>query len=367
MKLPHHNGRTHPRLEVLTQFALIFGAALLYFLVRGLTQGSVAQANANAEAILRLEGELGLRFEEQTQDLILDNQVLTTLSNWVYIWGHWPVIAITLFLLHHFRSQHYLLLRNAMFVSGAIGIVIYASFPVAPPRLLDPVYRDTVTELSTSYRWLQPPALVNKFAAMPSLHAGWNLLAGIAIVRAGGRTWLRAFGVISPLAMSFAVVATANHYVLDVGVGVIVALVGFLVAEQLRHLYQPEPVSSGPSAALDSVADLSDQGHIVDDQPGHSLIDQFESPTQIGDVPDDDHRRRPTETFDDIVRHEAFIDHDAVELGPRSRATNGRQLPTTADRPHRANSTSAPRPQNPPAPRRNGRRRPTIGGLDHAP
>jgi membrane-associated phospholipid phosphatase len=354
LKLHHQLRRTHPRLEVLSQFVLILGAALLYFLVRGLTQGGVERANANAAAILRLEADLGLRWEERAQDLILRDDVLTTLANWVYIWGHWPVIAVTLFLLHHFRSEHYLLLRNAMFVSGAIGIVIYVSFPVAPPRLLDPVFRDTVTELSTSYRWLQPPALVNKYAAMPSLHAGWNLLAGIAIVRASRHAWLKVFGVVSPAAMSIAVVATGNHYVLDVVVGMIVAVTGLIVADQLRSLYRPDEVDAGSSAIGQRAANVGDQRKVVDDQSGHALPDQFERTIQSGDVPHDDRRGPPQEALDDLVGREPFVDHDAVGPRPGPDHANRRQLPAAADRSHRANPTNPPRAKRPPTPCRHG-------------
>jgi hypothetical protein len=75
-------------------------------------------------------------------------------------------------------------LRDAMMLSGAVGMVIFTTYPVAPPRLANPDLIDTVTESSESYRVLQPPAFVNQYAAMPSLHAGWDLLVGIAIVTA---------------------------------------------------------------------------------------------------------------------------------------------------------------------------------------
>ena len=70
-----------------------------------------------------------------------------------------------------------------MFISGLIGFAFFAAFPVAPPRLADRGIVDTVTEYSESYRALQPPALTNKYAAFPSLHAGWNLV-GIVLFQA---------------------------------------------------------------------------------------------------------------------------------------------------------------------------------------
>jgi membrane-associated phospholipid phosphatase len=261
-------GRTTPHRgrwgEVATQFLLVLTAALFYFLVRGATQGSVEQSEENARSILRLERWMGLDLEVGAQDLVGADDVLVTLSNWVYIWGHWPVLIGTLYALHRWRPLDYLRLRNALFVSGAIGMIIYATFPVAPPRLLDPQFRDTVTELSRSYRVFQPPALVNKYAAMPSLHAGWNLLAGIAIIRASRKPFVRAVGVAGPIAMAFAVVSTGNHFVLDVVGGAIVALAGSLVADR----WWPRPARAGPPARAGHSTEHGDETEIVDDQPG---------------------------------------------------------------------------------------------------
>lgn len=120
-----------------------------------------------------------------------------------------------------------------MFVSGAIGLVIFVAIPVAPPRLLGEGFIDTVTEHSTSYRVLQPPGLVNKYAAMPSLHVGWNVLVGYILFTTTRSRAIRAFAVVTPLLMAFAVVATANHYVVDGFVGTIVALIGLWVSSRV--------------------------------------------------------------------------------------------------------------------------------------
>ena len=89
---------------------------------------------------------------------------------------------------------------------------------------------DTVTESSTAYRVLQPPALVNQYAAMPSLHLGWNLLVGIAIVTTATRLGLKVIGLVLPVLMAIAVIVTANHDVLDVVAGLIFVLLGHAAA-----------------------------------------------------------------------------------------------------------------------------------------
>jgi membrane-associated phospholipid phosphatase len=117
-----------------------------------------------------------------------------------------------------------------MIASGLLGIAIFVSYPVAPPRLAGMGLVDTVTVHSNSYRVLQPPAFVNQYAALPSLHVGWDLLMGIALATAAARPLLRALAALMPLAMVAAVVLTANHYLLDVVAGAAVALVGLAIA-----------------------------------------------------------------------------------------------------------------------------------------
>ncbi|MGI9597322.1 MAG: phosphatase PAP2 family protein [Acidimicrobiales bacterium] len=212
------------------QALLVILAVLGYFGVRGLTEGDVDRANRNAEQVLKFEDFLGIDLELWLQDAILGNEFFVDLANWIYIWGHWPVVTATLVWLAVFHRADYFELRNAMFISGAIGLVIYTSYAVSPPRLFAVDYIDTVTENSVSYRVLQPPALVNKYAAVPSLHFGWNLLVGLSWLKVSTHRIGLVAGILMPLAMAFAVVATANHWTFDVIAGAVVALAGLVIA-----------------------------------------------------------------------------------------------------------------------------------------
>jgi hypothetical protein len=212
---------------------LIGGAAVTYAGVRAVTEGSVAAAVANGRATLRAERAVGIAWEQHAQAVILAHAWLVDVANWIYIWGHWPVIALCAVMLFVLRRDRYRMLRNAVLISGAIGFVFFAFLPTAPPRLADVGLVDTIVERSSSYRALQPPGLTNQYAAMPSLHFGWNLLVGIVVFGTTRSRLVRAFAVVMPLAMAASVVATANHWVLDVVTGAAVVLVGFLLARTL--------------------------------------------------------------------------------------------------------------------------------------
>ena len=219
--VPLHDWRHH---AFLREVLLAAVAALTYFGVRNLTVGAAAEAFTNADRLRDLERHARIDWERPLQEALLGHDWLLTLANWVYIWGHWPVIITAAVALYRTRPERYLLLRNAIFLSGAIGFLFFALLPVAPPRLADPILIDTVTLHSDSYRALQPPGLTNQYAAFPSLHFGWNLLVGFAVWGATRNVVLRALSILGPAAMAAAVVVTANHYVVDPVAGMVVVL-----------------------------------------------------------------------------------------------------------------------------------------------
>jgi hypothetical protein len=226
--------RVSPRLEfALRQVALLVLAVAVYFGVRSLTVGSADTAHANADRVVGLESRLGIDVERDAQQLLLDWDGAAQVFNAVYIYGHWPVIAAVLGWLAWRRRDAFVVYRNALLVSGVVGMLIVATFPVAPPRLMDLGFVDTVTLHSEAYRILQPPAFTNPYAAMPSFHVGWDLLIGIALVREGGRRWTTAVGTALPVLMLVTVVATGNHYLLDAVVGDAIVLTSLWVSVRL--------------------------------------------------------------------------------------------------------------------------------------
>jgi membrane-associated phospholipid phosphatase len=234
--------KTEPRLSraryVLGQVGLVALGVFVYFRVRGLTEGSARVARDHALDVVGFERRLGLDHEAGLQQLLAPSETLQTIGNWVYVWGHWPVIIVTMLWLVWHHREVFLRLRDAMLVSGALGMVVFVSYPLAPPRLAGLGLVDTVSEQSEAYRVLQPPAFVNQYAAMPSLHSGWDLLVGMAIITAAYSLALKLVGFAMPVLMAFAVVATANHYVVDVVAGIALVLVGHVVAlwlERRRH------------------------------------------------------------------------------------------------------------------------------------
>ena len=171
----------------LREFAIFAAAYLTYFGVRALTEGKVPEALANAGRIAHVERLAGVDWEGAAQSAILGHDALVRLANWVYIFGHWPLLLLAGVLLFRHRPQEYYLLRDVCLISGAVGLIIFALFPVAPPRLAGGGVVDTITHYAGGYRTVLPSSLVNEYAAMPSFHAGWSVLLGIVVFRASSR------------------------------------------------------------------------------------------------------------------------------------------------------------------------------------
>jgi hypothetical protein len=229
-------------LWTLGQVGLVLLGVFVYFRIRGLTETSPGLAHEHAQDIVALEEALGIAWEDELQALVTPVDFLETFANWIYIWGHWPVIIATMAWLIWRRRDVFLRLRDAMMISGLLGMIVFVTYPVAPPRLAALGFVDTVTQSSNAYRVLQPPAFVNQYAAMPSLHSGWDLLVGISIVTAASTVTLKVIGYAMPMLMAFAVVATANHFLLDVVAGIALVLVGHAGALALERRRQRRAV-----------------------------------------------------------------------------------------------------------------------------
>ncbi|AYY14820.1 phosphatase PAP2 family protein [Actinobacteria bacterium YIM 96077] len=210
---------------------LVATATLLYSLVRGLTDDRVDLAFENAERVISFQSTLGFFVESDMQAWIADNDVAINIVNAIYIGGYWPVLIGTLAWLLVRHPDHYTLYRNALLASGAITLVIFALYPLAPPRFLpEQGFIDTVAENSETYRNFTASPFVNEYAAMPSLHFGWILLLSIAWIAVSKRRIATAFGVIMPISMFAAIVLSGNHFIIDGIVGGIVVLAGLGIA-----------------------------------------------------------------------------------------------------------------------------------------
>jgi hypothetical protein len=221
----------------LLDFVAIVAAMVVYYLVRGGLPEPAAEAVVRAGGVIRIEQALGIFFERQWQEPLQDRRLLMQLANGIYIYGHLPILAVAALWLYLKDRNLYRLYRNALLISGAIGLVGYALFPVAPPRLLPEWgFVDTVAAVARESYEVQPGPFVNQFAAVPSFHFGWMLLVAIAVWRHTSGVWPKGLAVLLTVATFWATAATGNHFFFDMIVGGLIVVVAVYIATLIaRH------------------------------------------------------------------------------------------------------------------------------------
>jgi hypothetical protein len=200
--------------------------------VRAMVNDSEQVAMTHARFLLDLEIAAGLDWERGLQQFSLDRPVLVTACNWVYSWTYWPVVTATFLYTWLYRRTLYYQYRNAMLFSGAVGLLIFALYPVAPPRFL-PGYVDTVDTGERTQFVAHPSFLINDVAALPSFHVGWVALASVVLAASVATTWAQWLCAVPPASMAVAVVITGNHFVVDIVAGIAIALGGLAVARRV--------------------------------------------------------------------------------------------------------------------------------------
>ncbi|MEX1022872.1 MAG: phosphatase PAP2 family protein, partial [Dehalococcoidia bacterium] len=225
----------------LIEIGLVAFGFLCYFLVRGAVVDRTGEALANARSIIEAQKSAGLLFEPALNAWTLGEPWRIDFFNFVYFWLDFPLI-VGIGLLLFWRSRfHYTLLRDALLISGAFALVLYVSYPVAPPRYLPEWgFVDTLEEFANlSYQANSMQPFVNPFAAVPSLHVGWSVLLVFVLFMATKNRIVRSVAVFTLAAQTVAVMATANHYLFDALIGTLVCLAGLMVAMWLQTAGYP--------------------------------------------------------------------------------------------------------------------------------
>lgn len=207
-----------------------------YQVVRGFSDRSTGQAFENANHIISLERSLGVFWEPWFQQRVGLDSLLIQAANWTYLNSHYLVSSGVLLWIYRCHRSFFPLLRNSFLLAMILALVGYALFPVAPPRLVSGLgLQDTLAVASgVSAQEQQGSALLNMYAAVPSMHVCFSLLVSVALIKKAKTRIRRGAGWCYPLIVCSAVVLTANHYLFDVLVGALVAICSWAVASRLE-------------------------------------------------------------------------------------------------------------------------------------
>jgi membrane-associated phospholipid phosphatase len=207
----------------------------VYDAVNNLAPIRQAAADAHARSVLHLEQVLHFDPEAALNHWLAAQH---TLGLWIgdyYDNAHFVVTLGVVAWLFWRRPDLYRPLRSSLVIINVIGFAVFWRYPLAPPRLFDPHrYVDVVANSHAFGSWHSGTlaTAANQLAAMPSLHIAWAVWSALALWRIL-RNYRWAFLVwLYPLATSVAVMATGNHYLLDVVAGLATMIMATVVAER---------------------------------------------------------------------------------------------------------------------------------------
>ncbi|MBW3592130.1 MAG: phosphatase PAP2 family protein [Actinobacteria bacterium] len=210
------------------QLGIWFGFIAAYQLARGIAdRGTDWEAFANARTVMEVERSLHLFVERDVQRVVLEiGGPLVDALNWTYGLAQFAVVGLALLWIYLFRNDAFTRVRNWILATNMLGLVGYALMPTAPPRMFEA--EGFVDTLAAAAALNHGSALVelasNPYAAMPSLHAADALIVGFALASLVRSRLLKAVWTLWPTWVWFTVMATGNHFWLDVAAGVAIAI-----------------------------------------------------------------------------------------------------------------------------------------------
>jgi membrane-associated phospholipid phosphatase len=214
------------------QLAIWFGFLAAYQIARGIADRDPPRAFDNGLHVIGIERHANALIELTLQRVVDGSEVLATLSSWTYWNSEFTVLGLALLWVYLRRNEAFIRFRNTILLANAIGLVGYVVLPTAPPRMFpDLGFSDTLSgfgELNHGSGLVEFAA--NPYAAMPSLHAADALIVGVVLFTVCRSWWAKAIWLLWPAWVWFSVMATGNHFWLDVVAGVVVAVIaGILV------------------------------------------------------------------------------------------------------------------------------------------
>ena len=222
-------GQAFPRgwKDFVLQLLIWFGFLLVYQVARGVADRGVEAAFANARELVDLERQLHAFIEVDVQRVVLSaGDWLVQAVNWTYWNSQFTVVGLALLWVYFRRNEGFLRLRNTLLLANLIALAGFVAAPTAPPRLLPEWgFVDTLaqsTALNHGSGLVQLAS--NQFAAMPSIHASNALILGFFMASLVRTRWAKVLWTLWPTWVWFTVMATANHFWLDVAAGAGVAI-----------------------------------------------------------------------------------------------------------------------------------------------
>ncbi len=223
-------GRHLPRgyRDFFFQLSLWFGFALVYQLARGIADRGSSDAMENGLHVIEAERAFNALVEVDIQRAVLHAGGWTLdLVNVTYWLSQFAVLGIALLWIYFFRNEAFTTVRNWIFATNLLALVGYVLMPTAPPRMFpEEGFVDTLAQSAAVNHGSGLIELAsNPYAAMPSVHSADALIIGFVMATLVKSRWAAMLWTFWPTWVWFSVMATGNHFWLDIVAGLGVAVI----------------------------------------------------------------------------------------------------------------------------------------------
>lgn len=230
------------------QILIWFGFLLVYQAARGIADRDPARAFENGLKVITLEQHVHGLVELSFQRFVDSSSFLMSIASWTYWNSEFTIVGLALLFVYLRRTEAFIRFRNTILLANVIGLVGYVILPTAPPRMFpDFGFDDTLSQFaSLNHGSGLINFLANPYAAMPSLHAADALIVGVVLVSVCRNWFAKAIWALWPGWVWFSVMATGNHFWLDVLAGIFVALVAIAIVygRELRGRLRRAPAAA---------------------------------------------------------------------------------------------------------------------------
>jgi membrane-associated phospholipid phosphatase len=213
------------------QVLIWFGFLAAYQVARGLADRDPTRAFANGWRVINAEQRLTGLGELTLQGWTQSSRVLETLVSWTYWNSEFTVIGLALLWVYFRRNDRFIRFRNTILLANVLGLIGYVFLPTAPPRFFTSIgFSDTLGQIGGLNHGSGLIQLAsNPYAAMPSLHAADALIVGVILASVVRRPVWKTVWLLWPAWVWFAVMATGNHFWLDVLAGIVLATITLMI------------------------------------------------------------------------------------------------------------------------------------------
>jgi membrane-associated phospholipid phosphatase len=240
--------------DAIAQLGIFVLADLCYETVRGIAESNQSVPFQNARSIVTTEKTLHIFVEQSIQTWAMGHRFIIDFANFMYVNSHFVITTSALVWLYLRHNDRFYFVRNMFVVAMGLALVGYLLVPTAPPRFFPEL--GFVDTLSYYVNVKHDSGLVtlffNPYAAVPSMHVAFSLLISVPALLIVRRKVFKALWALYPLVVTFVVVVTGNHWLMDAIAGATVAAASAIVATRVLSPLWPAAWSWTPRGPAES-------------------------------------------------------------------------------------------------------------------